>query len=351
MTNRVLLVKIVRNFILYLLLFIAAQNLSASGKRLGTAGGIELTIPMGARNVGRGCSNIANIQGTESIYWNPAGLALTPHVEVEFSYINYFADMNINYFALGANVGNLGVLGISFQSFNIGDIEVTTIDSPEGTGEVYTPTYMTLGGTYSRAFTDRIYFGLNAKFITERIASMSGSAIAFDFGLQYTSPWKVDFGIVIRNIGQGIEFHGTGVEFDSPIPYANPNATTRKTALDMAKHELPAEMNFGIGYRYELMKMHNINVSSYYGDRSFNVDILNIGLEYSYRELFFVRTGYNQPCYHEDRSSSITEYQFGLAFGFGIHLKLDDKKIMIDYAYRNMDLWDANQYINIGFAF
>jgi hypothetical protein len=329
-------------------LLVCAGSVLASGSKLGTAGGIQLTIPMGAQNVGVGGSNIANVSGSEAMYWNPAGLAKIQQGEVSFNYLNYFADMKISHFALATNIGSLGVVGFTLQAMDIGDIGVTTIANPEGTGEVVTPNFLTMNGTFSKAFTDRINFGMNAKMIMEKVGDMSAKAFAFDFGLQYQSPIGVDFGVVMRNFGTRIKYDGTGIEFNSAIPWADPNATTRKTKLDMSGSELPASLSMGLAYLYKLNEVHTFNVSGSYTSNSYGLEILNAGLEYGIKNMFFVRAGYNAPIYPSTYPESAKEYQYGLSLGFGAHILFGGKTIKFDYGFRDMDQFSAQHFFGVG---
>lgn len=341
----------IKNVIIPLLIIVllaGAGSALASGKKLGTSAGVELTIPMGAQNIGIGGSNIANVGGTEAIYWNPAGLSRIKGGEASFNYLNYFADMSISYVALGTSMGKMGMIGVSLQSMNVGDINVTTIENPEGTGETVTPNFITLNGTFARAFTDRINFGMNAKMIYEKVGNMSASAIAFDFGLQYLSPWGVDFGVVMRNYGSKMKYEGTGVEFDTPVPWANPNATTRKTKLDMASAELPASLNMGLAYGYKLMDWNKVNVSASYVSNSYGLEMVNGGVEFCLKEMFFVRAGYNTPIYPDKYPETAKEYPYGLSFGFGAHILFNGKNINFDYGYRDMERFSAQNYFSIG---
>lgn len=343
-------IKYLLVILLLISLMVSVQEVSAGGKRVGTAAGIELIIPMGAQNVGIGGSNVANVNGIEAMYWNPAGLSQVTGVDVGFNYMTYFADMKISYFSLATNVGSLGVLGVSLQAMNIGEINVTTIENPEGTGEVFTPNFMTLNASYARAFTDRINFGMNFKLITEKVEDMTASAIAFDFGLQYRSPFGIDFGVTMKNYGTNMKFSGTSIEFDSDIPNADPNATTRKTLLDMGSHELPASLALGLAYHYDINELHGLNVSGLFNNSNFNLDQVNFGLEYNFKKMFFVRGGYNMPIYLDTYPEDAQEYQFGLHFGFGVHVPMGSGTMKIDYAYRDMDLFDANHYVGVSFA-
>jgi hypothetical protein len=159
----------------------------AGGTKVGTAAAAELMIPMGARSVGIGGSNVANVNGVEAIYWNPAGLSLVDGGQAKFDYVSYFADMSISYLAAGIKAGNVGTVGVSLQVLSIGEIPVTTINKPEGTGEILEPNYLTANVSFSRQMTDRINFGVNAKLISESVGDMTARAFAFDFGLQYRS--------------------------------------------------------------------------------------------------------------------------------------------------------------------
>ena len=335
---------------LLMVLIVVTQSVFASGPKMGTAGAVELLIPMGARNVAMGGSNIATVSGTEAMYWNPAGLSMVQSGRVSFSYLDYFADMKVTHLAAGARAGATGVIGVSFQVLSIGEIAVTTVNNPEGTGEVLKPSFLTAGVTYSRRFTDRIAFGTNAKVISETIGMMSASAMAFDFGLQYVTPWGVAFGVTMKNIGTQIRFDGSGIEFDSPVPYADPNATTRKTRLDMASHELPVSMNMGLAYVYNLGGNMTLNLSGSYNNNAFELDNMLGGVELGIKDMLFVRAGYKSALYPEDWNWSKTA-QYGLSMGFGLNLDFSGMKLEFDYANRPMDLFDANQYFSVSFGF
>ena len=351
MGDRIMMKKYIKVSAL-VILFIITQSLWASAPRVGTYSASELRIPMGARSVALNGANIAFVSGSEAIYWNPAGASRSKSTEAIFSYMDYFADMKISYLAAGINLSRLGTLGFSMQVMDIGDIPVTTINAPEGTGEVLTPNYLTVAATYSKRFTDRIFFGTNFKVITEKIGTMSANGIGLDLGLQYISPWNISFGVSMRNIGPKMQFNGTGIEFDADIPYGPPTGTTRKTRLDMSSSQLPASMSLGVGYLYSPVSAHVLNFCGAYNNNAFAIDNLCGGVEYGFREMFFLRGGYSLALFPSDYPEYATdENQFGLTAGAGWHLNLGGTILIIDYAYRAMQLFDANQYFSIGFRF
>lgn len=335
---------------LMILLIVCSHSVFASAPKLGTAGATELLIPMGAKNVALSGSNIANISGTDAIYWNPAGMSNINAGEATFTQMNYFADMKVSYLAAGVAVGKLGAFGVSMQILNIGDIPVTTVDMPEGTGEILKPDYITLSATYAKRFTDRILFGTTAKIISEKLGTMSASAVGFDLGLQYISQMGLSFGVTMKNIGSKIKFDGTAIEFDSGIPFANPSATTRKTKLDMAAHELPASMNLGLAYTLKLAGLGKVNVCGTYNNYSYSYDEMSAGAEFSFRDMLFARAGYLIPFYPNDWEYDKTS-EYGMSLGFGLNLKMAGTNLMFDYAFRPMATFDANQYFSMTIGF
>jgi hypothetical protein len=111
-------------------------------------------------------SAVAIASGLEAIYWNPAGVYLSEtNASALFSYRSYIADMSMSYAAVSGNFGEFGTLGISFRDLSIGDINVTTLDQPDGTGEIISPTYFVLGLTYSKLLSDRVSIGANLNLI------------------------------------------------------------------------------------------------------------------------------------------------------------------------------------------
>jgi len=176
--------------VLFLVIAILALglNLAYAGNenRIGTAGAQELRIPAGSRGVAMGGAVVANSAGVDAIYWNPAGLAnLAGGTEVMFTHQPYIADIDIEYFALGHDIEDFGAIGLAIKVVDIGDIEETTWEQPEGTGAIYNPTFITMGLSYARALTADVNFGFTAKALHESIGGVSASGLAFDFGFTY----------------------------------------------------------------------------------------------------------------------------------------------------------------------
>jgi hypothetical protein len=83
----------------------------SQGARNGTEAASQLLIHQGARYLSGGGS-AAIVDGVESAYWNPAGLAKGQGVNVLFSNRSYIAGMNVNFFGISMNAGKIGSFGI-----------------------------------------------------------------------------------------------------------------------------------------------------------------------------------------------------------------------------------------------
>ena len=81
-------------------------------------------------------------------------MAFTPQTELIFSYTDWLkgADIKLMNFGLAQRVGESGVFGLSVMSMNFGDIDITTIDLPEGGIGKFSPRYMNINIAYQKLF-------------------------------------------------------------------------------------------------------------------------------------------------------------------------------------------------------
>lgn len=345
MKNRYIKIQII------LLLFIFINSIFAGPKnKYGLSAAPELLIPVGSASTALGGSNLATATGLDAIYWNPSGLSsLNGKMgEVLFSNQAYLADINVNYFAGAYKIPNLGTFALSIKSLSFGDIPVTTINNPEGTGETYSPTYLTTGLTYARAMTDRISFGTTAKFIYNKISRETATGFAFDFGLNYNVTGSgLQFGVALKNLGPSMTFSGQDLEQFFVPPGTPPGTPQEPRTIELADFELPTALSLGISYDFRLDKKNNLMVHGTFQNNSYATDDYNLGLEYNFNKLIYLRGGY------QFTNDNVDDQAFtGPSFGAGLKYAASSNfNIGFDYAYRVSDRFDANQFftINLGF--
>ncbi len=338
-------------FILLILSFSVIETFGGGQNRAGTAGAPELRIPVGAKYLAMSGAPIANVTGLEAIYWNPAGVDFNPSsASALFSYRTYIADMNISQVAAHGRLGELGSIGVSFRSFNIGDINVTTMDQPDGSGAIFSPTYFVFGLTYSKQLTDRIGIGVNLNLINETIDRVSASGFAFDFGVQYRDLLEVpglDLGVVVKNLGTPIKFSGNGLFYNVNDPTASRGPTY--LAVDAATAELPSEISIGLSYQRKLDEENIVTISGAFQNNNYAYDDYKFGLEYTFKNIFFVRGGYLwSPQSTENTPNIFQDYTLGA----GINLKqFSGLDLAVDYAYVPVKYFDANHVFSISLGF
>jgi len=336
--------------ILVLLVVVAlGWSLAVAGNpdKKGAAGAQELLIPVGSRAIAMGGASGALVSGNEAIFWNPAGLAATDAAaEATFSYLKWIFDTSINYFAVSARMGSLGSFGLSGKVLDFGDIIETTEFETEGTGRIITPTVVTVGLTFSRQMTDRIFFGANAKVISESFLRMRASGIAFDFGVQYISTPGVRLGLTLNNFGPMMKFVGEDLQRTVDLPHTEYGTEPMDLRLEAQKFELPSSFEISLGYPYALSDEHALTLVGSYRNFNASVDQVQAGLEYAFNKLLYLRGGYSAAV------QAAEDYIFGFSLGAGLRYSLGGNTyVLFDYAYRDVKYTDANQWFTMSVQF
>jgi len=330
------------------LAFSATASIAGNKDKVAGAGAQELLIPVGSRGIAVGGAFNAIVSGNEAMYWNPAGLAASEaSAEATFCNLQWIADTQVNYFAVSSKFGNIGSFGLSAKVFDFGDIVQTTEFETEGTGVTISPTITTLGLTFSRQMTDRIFFGANLKLISESFMRMSASGFAFDFGVQYISSYGIRMGLTLSNFGSMMQFNGEDLQRTVDLPYVEEGTAPIDLRLEAQKFEMPSTFEIGIAYDYRVTDEHIVTMATNYRNQNFGMDVIAGGVEYGFNDMFFIRGGYaNMP------EGSTDENIFGFTAGAGIKYKITNAStVKFDYAYRDTKWFSANQWFTVSLSF
>jgi len=330
----------------------AVGNMEAQNKRIGSSAAPELLIPVGARDLAMGGSTLANTSGVEALYWNPAGLGkLSYSAEGMFSSMSYIADINVSYGAVAAKFGEFGALGFSIKSLDFGDIPLTTNEDPEGrSGQLFSPTYVTVGLSYGRALTEAISAGLTAKLISESIDRVSSSGFALDVGVQYHGLVGVSglqLGVAIKNIGPQMKFDGPGL-----LRNATSSDGTRpeqKFKSDAAGFELPSQVEIGLAYAGKVGDDMVYAVNGAFTNDNLYLDQYKIGGEYGW-------VSESAQIYGRAGGTFLAQAEtdqriFGVTLGGGLTYKTGGIAITFDYAFRQVEFFNNNNVFSLKLGF
>ena len=327
---------------LLLMQAVRAQEIS----KVGTSVCTFLKMDVGARQVGMGSASVANTENALSLYWNPAGISRLRKNHAVFNHMNWIADISYNYAAFVLPMGGLGNLGVSATFVSMDPMVRTTVENPTGTGETFSAGDFAMGITYARMLTDRFSIGGTVKVIREEIYNCSATGIAFDLGTLFTTQFNgLQMGMSISNYGTKMQMDGrdllTRVDIAEDI---HGNNETINAILKTERFDLP--LFFRLGLAMDLLQgaaNSNLLLSVDALHPSVDVEYVNVGGEYAFNRMFYLRAGY-KALFAENAEE-------GLSFGGGIRMTLMRNEIAIDYAYRDFGRLGDIQMYTVGLMY
>lgn len=275
----------------------AVDNASAASsagefQKVGAAGGQFLKIGVGARANAMSGAYASFSGDLSSMYWNAAGLADVKKIGAEFSYTQWFGNFNHNYFATALPIGRF-TLGASFISFASDEIDITTLNQPEGTGATYTVDDLAFGLTFAGYLTDQFSFGVTAKYIQQAFSSVSSNGFAFDVGTMYdVGLYGLRLGISLQNLGADQSYSGEDLAIVSSL-----NEALFSAPLDgeLSSYPFALPLIFRAGVSSEVIASgdHSLLVAGDFITMSDVPEQFVFGTEYTWKEFLSFRGGYH----------------------------------------------------------
>lgn len=299
-----------------ILIIILVLNYSsyAQIKEVGTSGFTFLEIPVTARQAALGDAFIAmRTKSADATVVNPAGLAYISSQSLMVSYAPWLADTKHESIAYGINLGEIGAIGFSAVLLDMGNIQGSVIDNTNPAGyritNMFSASAWAMGISYSRRLTDKFSYGVTLKYVKEGFSNVEladGSQADFkatnflaDAGMLYYTGYKsLRFAITAQNFGFETKYIGA--------TFKNPITVRMGMAMDFWGGDNPNKLTAIVEALHP----------SDYSER------LNLGLEYSYNNILFLRGGYKFN-YNEQ------SYTLGL----GLNWNIEGIQTQVDFSY------------------
>ncbi|MCF7797470.1 MAG: PorV/PorQ family protein [Lentisphaeria bacterium] len=268
--------------------------------KVATSVGQFLKLESGASGAGLAGAYTALAKGAAALAWNPAGIAFATGPDMYISSQQLYAGISNNYMGVVYPLGSSNYFGFSTQYMNSGDMEVTTLDFPDGTGEQFQVMDVAVGVTFTRKLTDRLAVGVTTKWIREQIYRETASVLAFDIGSNFNlGIYGLTLGMAIQNFGGSTRFDGPDlnqeVDINSTLQ-GNPEVTSRLLTEDWP---LPLVFRMGllsdvIGGKSPWMPsaIHRLTLVADANDASDTPLRGAVGFEYAWNDMIFFRGGY-----------------------------------------------------------
>jgi len=322
-----------KKFLIIILLMLGLNLQLSAFEKVGTTSFQFLKVYPGARAAalsGAFCS-IAN--NSEAAFWNPAGLASVNGFDMSFNYVGWFMDIKHYAFSAAYNLGNLGTIGLSGMVSDVGDIQETRVDmigagglvdgmyNPGLTGRSFKPTSLVVGLSYATRLTDRFSFGLTLKYVREDLIYQKANALVFDGGFLFDTKFKsIVIGASIRHFGSEVKF----VDKNYPLPQTF-NIGVSAYLFSSKDPLLFSLEDHSLLFSYDIIQPRDYD------------QMHSIGLEYSFKDMIFLRGGYT---FNSD--------QEGISAGLGLVVN----KYRVDYSYSDYGKYlNSVHRITIGFEF
>jgi opacity protein-like surface antigen len=312
----------------------------------GTTAAPFLEIGQGAKATAMGSAFVAVSDDQSAFFWNPAGLAKIDGVGIMFDHTNWIADIAYNYIAASYNMGGMGTIGFSFTSSSYGDMKVTTVDAPEGTGQIFTASDIAFSIGYAINLTDNFSIGFNPKIIYQSIWEDNAVGFAMDIGTLYKTPFDgIVLGMSVSNFGTKMQMQGNTslVTFD-PDASTSGNNGKIPAYLSTDYWSLPLIFRVGLSYCPISTEKHKVTIAVDALHPSDNYESLNVGGEYVFDDIIAIRGGY--------KSLFLTDSEERFSLGFGLkQILLGNIAIRLDYAYQDFGRLKDYQKFTVGITF
>jgi len=282
-----------------------------------------LKIGVGSRATAMGDAFVGIANDASALYWNPGGVGFMKKKELFAQTNKWIVDSYLNFAGLVIPIKGVGSFGASIYSFSSGEMEETTLDSPEGTGRAFSANDLALGVSYARQLSDRFSAGIAFKVITESLMRESASSFAVDVGSIFITNFlnNMRIGFSFSNFGANTLFSGADMIVYHDVAPDLPTNQPVEASLVSRNWELP--LTFRVGIATNLIETDDIKITQAIAanDSRDYTPRYNFGTEFSLKDRIFIRGGYKAD-YSEG----------GLTFGVGLNLEMAGYSFIFDYS-------------------
>lgn len=286
-----------------------------------------LTIFPDARSVGMASAFTGISENGESMFYNLGALPYIKKYQYLISYSPWLRHFlpNMNYFfsTFIIPLKNNQSLGISFTCLTMG--EFTIFDNVDAIYKKIRRYNLAIGCGYGKKLSENIGIGTKVKYVYLHypykmwMPSIGiGWGLSIDGSILYKINRNLSFGISLQNVGKDVVFTKTGEQWKFPLSIMIGGGyvfTREKNRIILSTSILKKLFNIYSEFR-EIQKNFG------YGTVCFLKNIWkSIGVEYNYRDIFFVRGGHFWD---------VKGQRVGPTFGSGVRMKNIQLDIGID---------------------
>ena len=334
--------------------------------KVGTRAANFLKLPIGARALALGGGGIATVKDATALFWNPAGIASIERNTVAYNKAELYAGISHSFTGIILPLGLNSRLGISYIGLDSGEMELTRVEEPEGTGYFFSVTNTCIGVSFSQILTDRFTLGITGKWIQEKIERTTANGFGLDVGSVFnTGLLGTQFGMTIMNVGPKMKMDGPDLAFNRDLvnePEEISAGILPESRVETFSYDLP--LMFRLGVAMDLIggistfitnDQNRVTALFDIDDAADQVARIALSMEYSWNETVFARVGYRlRGKIGEqvgERLSGHYRETFQYGYGLGVKTQYSGYDLILDYGFAGYgDLGSVNQvFLSIGF--
>lgn len=260
---------------------------------------------------------------------NPAALAEQEHLSLSLAHMMIGSGIQQSWLSVVNKLPNEARVALTLNSMNSGAMEVRTEFQPNGTGELFYVGNHALGLSYSTRLSDMFSAGISLNYLLEQMAGFSNHALTADVGLLYTTDFKdLRFAVCLQHFGGNTSLSGDELK----VRY-------NRNGIALEQYTVPTVFKMGLSmvpYRTERAELTALAELRHPNDNSENV---RIGLEYTLREILFLRTGYKFS----------VNGQHWPAFGAGYRTRISGRPLMLHYGIQPTNFMGTQHHFGINY--
>lgn len=324
---------------------LASAGTALAQSNTGTTFGTFTMIEPNARIAAMGNAGVSLYEGVGSAWYNPAAIGGVRNPQAVFAHNAWIADIRHDYVATAMPFGDWGTAFASVTSLNSGDLEVRTVSQPLGTGELFQVSDIALAIGFGRQISPRFSAGLQVNWLQETIWHTSASAVTLSIGTLYrVSEHGLRIGSSLTNFGTRAAFDGRDLRFTyDNVPGENGDNSSLPGIRYTDSFAVPVLFRVGVGMPYKIGHDGELLLVADACHPNDNSESLNLGAEYSMREVVSVRAGW-QGAFLEDS-------EVGLTLGAGVRGRYDSIRYHCDYGWTDQGRLGSSHRVSLGIGF
>jgi hypothetical protein len=334
--------------------------------KVGTSAANFLKLPIGARSLSLAGTGLATMNDATALYWNPAGIGSIDRMTLAVNRADLYAGITHNFTGIIMPLGLNTRIGVSYIGLDSGEMEVTTVEEPEGEGEYFSVNNMAIGVSISQILTDRFALGVTVKWIQEKIQRAVANGIAIDVGSTFnTGLLGTRLGMAILNMGPKMQLGGPDLAFDRQLdddPSEEYTGLNPAAEIATLKYDLPLMFRMGLAIdlvggisTFMANEMNRLTAHVDIEDPNDQVARLAFSAEYSWNETVFLRAGYRMQGKLSDQLGARLQGQprelMELGYGAGVKTTFAGYDLRFDFGMADYgDLGSVTQFFfSLGF--